>query len=76
MLCRSLPLLSQWVWCGVYHADFGIINSWWGGSLARRNWLGEPSIAMFDHPFRRLAVDAVCSVCGFCRSSRSLEGTV
>ncbi|MBC7217877.1 MAG: sugar ABC transporter permease [Candidatus Caldatribacterium sp.] len=42
------PIAMGLVWRYMYHADFGIFNFLVERiGLARRNWLGEPSIAMF-----------------------------
>lgn len=44
----TAPVAMGLVWRYMYHADFGIFNFLVEQvGLARRNWLGEPSIAMF-----------------------------
>lgn len=44
----AAPVAMGLVWRYMYHADFGIINFLVEQvGLVRRNWLGEPSIAMF-----------------------------
>ncbi len=45
----AAPIAVGLVWRYMYHADFGIINYLVEQiGLARRNWLGEPSIAMLS----------------------------